>query len=100
MNQCLQKLKKAVFTRRNKIFFKYWSPSNGNNGFKEDINERISFPLNRTSVVTNCNEGFIQNIFPRDGKTASRGNGIWETGIKWFPLARKSVSTSRNGEFV
>ena len=33
------------------------------------------------------------NIFPRDGKTASSGRYIWDIGTKWFPLARKSVST-------
>ena len=39
MNKCLKKLKKTVSTSRNKI----WSPSNGNNGFKENMNKRISF---------------------------------------------------------
>ena len=41
MNKCLKKLKKTVSTSRNKI----WSPSNGNNGFKENMNKRISFPF-------------------------------------------------------
>ena len=50
MTLYLKKLKKTVSTTRNKIFFKYWSPSNTNNDFKENINERISFPLNRKSV--------------------------------------------------
>ena len=35
------------------------------------------------------------NIFPWDGKAASSRKDIWETGTKWFPLARKSVSTSQ-----
>ena len=55
LNQCLKKLKKMVSTSRNDI----WSLSNGNNGFKENMNERISFPLNRKSVATGCNKGFV-----------------------------------------
>ena len=64
------------------------------------MNETISFPLNRKSVANGSNKGFVQNIFPQDGKTASNGRVIWEIGIKWFPLARKLVSTSQNEEFV
>ena len=49
-----------VFTSGNKIFFfTYWSPSNSNNGFKENMNETISFPLNRKSVATGPKEGFV-----------------------------------------
>ena len=32
-------------------------------------------------------------MFPGDGKTAFSRQNIWEIGAKWFPLARKSVST-------
>ena len=39
-------------------------------------------------------------MFPRDGKTASSRKDIWGIGTKWFPLARKSVSTSQNKGFV
>ena len=39
-------------------------------------------------------------MFPRDGKTAFSRKDIWEIGTKWFPLARKSVSTSQNKGFV
>ena len=46
-----------VSTSRNKI--KYWSPSNGNNGFNESLNGRISFPLNRISVATGPSNGFV-----------------------------------------
>ena len=48
MIQCLKPLKKMVSTIRNKIFLKYWSFSNG---FKENMNERISFLLNRKAVI-------------------------------------------------
>ena len=64
------------------------------------MNERISFPLNRKSAATGRNKGFAENIFPRDGKTASGGRVIEEIGTKWFPLARKSISTSQNERFV
>ena len=57
-----------VSTSRNKIVFKYWSPPNGNNGFKENMNERIPFLLKRQSVATGRNKGFVQDIFPPDGK--------------------------------
>ena len=40
-------------------FFQYWSPSNCNNGFKESVNERISFPLNRKPVAIDRNKGFV-----------------------------------------
>ena len=33
LNQCLKNLKKTI--QRKKDFFKYWSPSHGNNGFKK-----------------------------------------------------------------
>ena len=42
-----------------RIFFKYWSPSSGNIGFKENMNENMSFPLNRKSVATGRNKGFV-----------------------------------------
>ena len=63
------------------------------------MNERMSLPINRKSV-TGCNKRFVQNIFPRDGKAASIGRDIWDIEIKWFPLARKSVSTSQIEGFV
>ena len=37
---------------------------------------------------------------PRDEKTASSRKDIWEIGTKWFPLARKSVSTCQSKGFV
>ena len=40
------------------------------------MNERISFPLNRKSIATGCNDGFIKNIFPQDGKAASSRKDI------------------------
>ena len=64
------------------------------------MNERISFLLNRKSVGTGRNKGFVWNIFSRDGRTASSRKDIWGIGTKWFPLARKSVSTSQKKEFV
>ena len=33
LNQCLKNLKKTI--QQKKDFFKYWSPSHGNNGFKK-----------------------------------------------------------------
>ena len=96
-----KKLNKTLSSSKNKIFFlKHWPPSNCNNGFQKSVNERISFPLNRKSVGTSCNKGFVWNIFPRDGKTASNGRDIWDIGTKWFPLARKLLSTSQNEGFV
>ena len=35
------------------------------------MNERILFPLNRKSVTTDPNEGFVRHIFSQDAKTAS-----------------------------
>ena len=42
------------------------------------MNERMSFSLNKKSVATGCNEGFVEDIFPRDGmeKTASSRKDI------------------------
>ena len=51
-------------------------------------------------TLNNNLKDFVQNISPRDGKTASSRKAIWEIGTKWFPLARKSVSTSQNKGFV
>ena len=34
------------------FFCKYWRPSNCNNGFQKNLNERISSPLNRKSVAS------------------------------------------------
>ena len=39
-----------VSTSRNNIFLKYWAPSNSNNAFKENLNENVSFLLNRKSI--------------------------------------------------
>ena len=52
------------------------------------MNERISFPLNRKSIATGRNDGFVKNIFPQDGKAASSRKDIWEIGTKWFPIAK------------
>ena len=49
LNQCLKKIKKRFPLAEISFFKKYWSSSNGSNGLKENINERISFPLNRKS---------------------------------------------------
>ena len=40
------------------------------------------------------------NMISRDGKTGSDGIDIYEIGTKWFPRARKSVSTNQNEEFI
>ena len=40
------------------------------------MNERISFPLNRKSIATDHNDGFVKNIFPQDGKVASSRKDI------------------------
>ena len=64
------------------------------------MNERISFLLKRQSVATGRNKGFVQDIFPPDGKAASSRKDVWGIGTEWCPLARKSFSTSQNKEFV
>ena len=56
-NQCLEKLKKTVYTSRNNVFLKYWPPTYCNNSLKK--NARISFPLNRKSIVTGRDKGFV-----------------------------------------
>ena len=40
----------------NNIFLKYWPPSNCSTDFQKNLNERISFPVNRKS---GCNKGFV-----------------------------------------
>ena len=37
----------------------YCSPSNGNNGFKENMNKRVSLSLIGKSVATNGSKGFV-----------------------------------------
>ena len=73
---------------------------NGNNGFKENMNARISFLLKRQSVATGRNKGFVQDVFLPDGKTASSRKDIGGIGTEWFPLARKSVSNSQNKDLL
>ena len=63
----------GIFTRRNKIF-KHWSPSSGNNGFKENMSERVSFPLSRTSVAGM--ENLFKNTILLDEKSAYVGRNI------------------------
>ena len=59
------------------------------------MSEGISFPLNKKSVATGRNKGFVSDIFPWDWKTASDGRVIWNirlNGVDYpenqFPLAR------------
>ena len=41
-------------------------------------------------------QDLLTNTFPLDGKTKLSVAGVFENGRKkWFPLPRKSVSTSR-----
>ena len=40
-----------------RYYFKNWSLSNCKNGFQNNMNERISLPLNRKYVATGCNNG-------------------------------------------
>ena len=63
--------------------------------FSKNMNERISFPLNKKYVATGRNKGFVEDIFSWDGKTASNGRVIWNirtNGVHYpenhFPLAR------------
>ena len=50
-----EKIKENSVHKQKQGFFNYWSSSNGDNGFKENMNEKISFPLNRKSVDTGRN---------------------------------------------
>ena len=84
LNQYLKKLKRTVSTSRNKIFLNTCLPL-----ISIMASKNISFPLNRKSVATGRNKGFVENVFPRDGKTASNGKDIWDIGIKWLSLAKK-----------
>ena len=88
-----EEIKENGFCQQKQDFLKYWSPSNG---FKENMNERISFQLNRKSVATGCSKGY----FPWYGKSASSRRDICGIGRKWFPLAGKSVSTNQNKGFL
>ena len=54
-----EKIKGNGSTSRNKIFLEMLPLSNGNNSFKENLNERISSPLNRKSVACGYNKGFL-----------------------------------------
>ena len=54
-----EKIKENNFHQQKKDFFKYWSPYHGNIGFKKNMNERISFPLNRKSIATNRNKELV-----------------------------------------
>ena len=40
-------------------FFKYWPSSNCNKGFQKNLNESISFPVNRKSVTTGWNKELV-----------------------------------------
>ena len=52
-------------------------------------------PLNTKCVSTSQNA--FKNTFPLDGKIKLAVAGVSQIGKKkWFPLARKSVSTRRN----
>ena len=42
----------------------------------------------------------FKNTFPLDGKKAFTGRGFKNSYKKWFALARKSVSTTRNEAFI
>ena len=75
LNQYLKKLKRIVSTSRNKIFLNTYLPLISIMASK-NMKEIISFPLNRKSVATGRNKGFVENVFPRDGKTASNGKDI------------------------
>ena len=55
----IKKIEKPVSSSRNKIFLKYWLPSNCNNGLNKKVNERLSFRLKRKSGATCCNKGFV-----------------------------------------
>ena len=54
------------------------------------------FPLARKSFFTNQNA--FKNTFPQEEKIKLAVAGVYQNGRKkkWFPLARKSVATSRN----
>ena len=54
----------------------------------KNMNERISFPLNKISVATGHNKELVKNVFPKGRKTASKGRDIWEVGTKLFSLIK------------
>ena len=65
------------------------------------MNERISFPLNRKSVLplTVIKDSF-KMYFHEMEKLLPVERIFEEFEMKWFPVARKSVFTSQNKGFV
>ena len=83
------KRKKTISSSRNKILFKFWSSTNRNNGFQKNVNGRTSFPLNRKSVATVCNKGFVWNIFLKNCLQ-------WKEFLRYW---NKSVSADLKSNF-
>ena len=50
------------------------------------MNDRISFPLNKKSVATGRNKGFVQHTFLQDGKSASKGKDTKEIRKNLFSI--------------
>ena len=62
------------------------------------INKIVSY-TNQESASTNQNARLVYKYVPirRKNKVSSGRSSVWKwKKKKWFPLARKSVSTSRN----
>ena len=55
------------------------------------MNDRISFPLNKKSVAFGRNTEFVQNIFPQDGKSASKGKDTREIGTNLFSMSQYRI---------
>ena len=73
----------------NKTFLRYWSPSNCSNGFQKNLNEKISFSLNRKSVATSCSKQFIKKLISKRWKNFLQWNVFLRFGNKMVSTGQK-----------
>ena len=63
-------------------------------------NKKTRRPLARNPFPLTGKQDSFKNVFPLGRKIKLAVARASENTKKWFPPARKPVSTSRNGEFV
>ena len=93
--------RKLVSTSKNNFNFKNWFPPMTVSASRKKLSSKVTVFIREKnpSPISGMKDSF-KDAFPLDRKKSFPRQGSMKKYKKWFVLARKSVSTTRNEAFV